>query len=304
MKKLNHEIILLISLLLFVPTTVSCQLPDTLREKVRNSTSNYSIHDDTIPITCSKTLPCLEVRINGKGPYNFLIDLGSNIVLFKQSIVEEANVDILIDRSSGDIVKAGILKIGNSIFSNVHGAAYENLDVDGVIGFNLLKKANFFIDYPNMQFAFIGKEPGQKDSTYIKYELMSRMPYLKSKIGNSISYVNFDTGADLWLYFPLRLKDSLQFKTPVTEFKEMGNNQTGKTMTYMGQIKEDIIFGNYTIVSPYIVFDPNIEDIYVGSSLLNQFKLSFFPNLELVKMDRLEKGNLIVIPKNQKKNSK
>jgi len=295
---------LLTLILLFIPTTLFCQLPDTLRDKVRNSTNYYFIHFDTIPITGSKTLPCLEVRINGKGPYRFLIDLGSNVVLFKQSVVEDANVNILVDRSRGDIVKADLFQIGNSVFNEVHGAAYENLDVDGVIGFNLLKKANFFIDYPNMLFEFIDEEPETKDSSYIKYELIGRMPYLKSKIGNKFSYINFDTGAALWLYFPLQLKDSFQLKTPISEFKEMTNNQTGKVMTYIGQLKDDVIFGNYTISSPVVVFDPNIEDIYVGSSLLNQFKLSFFTKSELVKMDRFEKGKLIVIPIDQKKNSK
>ncbi len=292
------------TVILLAPTFTYCQLPDSLLNTVRNSTTEYLIQYDTVPMTGSKTLPCLTAKINGKGPYNFLIDLGSNVINFKQSLVEETGMDIIIDRNSTDIVKAARLEIGKSLFYNVYGASYPNLDVDGVIGFNLLRNANFFIDYPKMSFAFIQSEPEQKDNTYIKYEVISRMPYLRSAIGKKKVLINFDTGAALWLYFPLHLKDSLQLLTPIKEFRKMTNNQTGRTMTYIGQLGQDVIFGNYTIQSPYVVFDQDIDDIFVGSSLLNQFKLTFYTKQELVKMDRTEKGNLIVIPKNQEKNDK
>lgn len=291
------------SIFLLTPTIVYCQLSDSMRNKVRQSTTEYSIQYDTVPIIGSNTLPCLSVKINGKGPYKFLIDLGSNVVNFKQSIVEETRMEVVVDRSTTDIVKAERLEIGKSIFYNVHGGAYQNLDVDGVIGFNLLRNANFFMDYPHMKFAFIQQETEQKDNAYIRYEIVSRMPYLKSTVENKKVLINFDTGASLWLYFPLRMKDSVQLLTSLEAFREMTNNQTGTTMTYIGKLKGDVVFGNYTIKSPYVIFDPDIDDIFVGSSLLNQFKLSFYTRQELIKMERAEKGNLIVIPKDQGKSN-
>ena len=290
-----------LSIFFLIPTIVYCQLSDSTLNKVRQSTIEYSIQYDTVPIIGSSTLPCLSVKINGKGPYKFLIDLGSNVVIFKQSVVDETRMEVVVDRSTTDIVKAGRLEIGNSVFYDVHGGAYQSLDVDGVIGFNLLRNANFFMDYPNMKFAFIQEDPEQKDDTYIKYEVVSRMPYLRSTVENKKVLINFDTGATLWLYFPLRMKDSVQLLTPLKTFGEMTNNQTGTTMTYIGKLTGDVVFGNYTIKSPHVIFDPDIDDMYVGSSLLNQFKLSFYTKHELVKMDRAEKGNLIVIPKDQGK---
>ena len=99
------------------------------------------------------------------------------------------------------------------------------------------------------------------------------------------------------------MKDSVQLLTSLEAFREMTNNQTGTTMTYIGKLKGDGVFGNYTIKSPYVIFDPDIDDIFVGSSLLNQFKLSFYTRQELIKMERAEKGNLIVIPKDQGKSN-
>ena len=293
----------LISLLLLVPVFAFSQLPDSIVQKIRNSTDKFSVrHDEVIPITGSATLPCLDVKINGKGPYRFLVDLGSNVMVFKQSVVEAAGVKIIVDRSNGDIVKADKFEIGNSEFIDVHGAAYNELDVDGVIGFNLLRKSNFFLDYPNMKFGFISNEPAAQEPTSVKYSVIGRMPYLESKIGNKTCYINFDTGASLWLYFPLNMKDSVQLVSPIKEFKQMSNNQTGKAMTYIGQLKNDVFFGNFRISSPHVIFDPEIEDVFFGSSLLNQFKLTFYTKQEYVNFERNEKGNMIVIPEDQKRN--
>jgi len=179
----------------------------------------------------------------------------------------------------GDIVKANKLEIGSNVFIDVHAASYADLDVDGVIGFNLLKNGNFLLDYVDMKFAFIDAPNLPLDENYISYETLGRMPYLKSKIGKKDAYINFDTGASQWLYFPLTWKDSISFKAPLKDHKVLTNNQTGKTLTYIGQIKEDVSIGNYTLKTPYVIFDPEIEDLFIGSSLLHDFKLFFYPAL-------------------------
>ncbi len=287
--------------ILLLPKIGYPQLSDSLLNKVRTATSDFFIQPDTLKMAGSKTLPCLEVLINGKGPYIFLVDLGSNVMLFKQSVVEATNTKIVVDRTRGDIVNVNKFQIGNSLFLNVHGAAYEDLDVDGVIGYNLLSKSNFYLDYPEMRFAFIIENTHSPDSGFTSIHTIGRMPYLRSRIEEKDYYMNFDTGATLWLYFPLHLKDSIKLSAPLREFKKMHNNQTGTTMTYIGQLQSDVPFGPYTIKAPFVVFDPNIEDIYVGSSLLSQFKLIFYPEQGLVKMIRNSGNLLLSIPADQKR---
>ena len=45
----------------------------------------------------------------------------------------------------------------------------------------------------------------------------------------------------------------------------MHNNQTGIAQTYIGTINEDIELGKFVIKSPIVVFDPDIDDVFVGA---------------------------------------
>lgn len=287
---------LILFFLLVSPNISFGQFSENLLNKIRYASEDYYIARDTLPITGSNTLPCLDIMINGKGPYRFLIDLGSSVLNFKQSVVLDAKMNIVVDRERGDIAMANKIQIGKSVFLNVYGAVYEDLDVDGVVGFNLIGKGNFMMDYPNMKFAFIQEIDEPKDSTYSKYEEIGRMPYLKCKIGKKSAYINFDTGASGWLYFPSSFKDSLNFKTAIRNGEEMWNNQTGTTQSTNAQISDNVSFGNFVIKEPNVIFLPDIEDIFVGSSLLNDFKLTFYTSQKLVKMDRDKESNIIIIP--------
>ena len=174
---------------------------------------------DTLTVTGSNTLPCLDLMINNHGPYKFLIDLGSNVVNFKQSVVKDAEINIVVDRERGDIAVANSIQIGGSYFLNVYGAVYEDLDVDGVLGFNIIGKGNFMLDYPNMRFAFVSEINEPVDSTYIKYTELGRLPYINSRLADKNILINFDTGASGWLYFPSAMQDSIILKTPVKKSK-------------------------------------------------------------------------------------
>jgi len=295
--------ILIFLFLLVSPNITFGQFSENLLNKIRYASEDYYIARDTLSITGSNTLPCLDIMINNKGPYRFLIDLGSSVMNFKQSVVLDAKMNIIVDRERGDIAMANKIQIGKSVFLNVYGAVYEDLDVDGVIGFNLIGKMNFMMDYPNMKFAFISETNELKDSTYSQYEEIGRMPYLKAKIGDKYAYINFDTGASGWLYFPSSFKDSLNFKTAIRNGKEVWNNQTGTTQSAKAQISDNVSFGNFVIKEPLVVFLSDIDDIFVGSSLLKDFKLTFYISQKLVKMNRDKENDIIIIPVEEKTTS-
>jgi len=84
-------------LLLLFGYLANAQLSETLLNKVRHSTDEFYLSRDTLSIVGTKSLPCLEVKINGKGSYNFLIDLGSNVLLIKQSVVNKSSAELLLD---------------------------------------------------------------------------------------------------------------------------------------------------------------------------------------------------------------
>lgn len=152
------------------------------------------------------------------------------------------------------------------------------------------------MDYPRMQFAFIADLAMPVDSSFMAYEVRGRMPYLKSTIGDKQILINFDTGASGWLYFPSAMKDSINFRTPIKNNGKVWNNQTGTRQSAKAQINEDVRFGNYIIPSPTVIFLPDINDIFVGSSFFKDFKLTFYISQKLVKIENNSDNYVIHIP--------
>ncbi|MCB0655170.1 MAG: clan AA aspartic protease [Saprospiraceae bacterium] len=293
MFRLICSLILAIHLL---PLTGYGQFSASLLQKIRSASEDYYLSRDTLPITGSRTLPCLDVTLNGKGPYRFLIDLGSNVVNFKKSVAEEAGLELVVPRDQGTIAMVRQLTFGGNVFLNVYGAIYDDLDVDGVLGYNLLGKSNFCMDYQTMRFGYVGPLEDRPDDHYLPFEVLGRIPYVKTRIGSKEIYLNFDTGASGWLYFPETWKDSLILSSSLQAGNNLWNNQTGHTRTSYAQLKENIPFGYYHITKPTVVFLPEVEDAFVGSALLSDFQLTFYPDQKVVKMVRAIPDRQILVP--------
>ena len=80
--------------------------PDLL-EAVRTGPSEVRLEADSaaIPLHGPRNLPLVEARVNGKGPWRFLVDLGSNVVIFRRDVIDAAGAEVVVERSGTDIVR-------------------------------------------------------------------------------------------------------------------------------------------------------------------------------------------------------
>jgi hypothetical protein len=65
-------------------------IPDSLLQHLRAGASRLVLPGDSValPLVGTRAFPLVEVRVNGTGPYRFLIDLGSNVTLLRRSVVD------------------------------------------------------------------------------------------------------------------------------------------------------------------------------------------------------------------------
>ncbi|MFW9891767.1 MAG: retropepsin-like aspartic protease [Candidatus Thorarchaeota archaeon] len=112
------------------------------------------------------------VHINGKGPYNFVVDTGAGNTVMTPGLAEKVGIEAQavqgIARGIGGDVElkmAGLesLSVGPAQITNSQivvidlskvspkGCLIEN----GIIGYDFLKNFETIIDYPNMQFSFL-----------------------------------------------------------------------------------------------------------------------------------------------------
>lgn len=257
-------------------------LDPKLVEEIRRGPAEIKLNEPIVSarIVGNQTLPLLTVAINGRGPFRMLIDFGSNVNLLRDSVARSSEAHMIVDRERNDIMRVREITIGKATFRDIVVGATDNLDVDGVLGFNFFRGLLVSIDFPRMNLELSwGRLPEPDGREILAFEVDQRMPFLPVMFGNERVLVNFDTGASGWLVMPSEFKGKLQFAVPLVPGPTMWNNQTGHTRVEIGRLAVDLQFGSYNVVLPRIEIDSGASFPFFGCSLLNRFSLTFdIPN--------------------------
>jgi predicted aspartyl protease len=239
------------------------------------------------PLLGTRDLPLVEARVNGRGPYRLLVDLGSNVVLLRRDVVDEAGVEVVVERPGTDIVRMDRLEIGGARYAHVHAGSYDELDVDGVIGYNLLSLSSFTLDFPGQGLAIHRDSlPSADGEGVLEYVVQDRLPYLPVTVNETDSLLlNFDTGATNWIVMPPSMADSLDWISDPRPGPLLFNNQTGAVRNTIARLDGVVEFGRYRIERPVVFFDPEVEDAWLGAALLADYVLGFDPLRSRVRIE-------------------
>jgi hypothetical protein len=242
--------------------------PETLAALRRGAESrNVPAAGARVALLGPRALPLVEVSINGAGPYRFLVDLGSNVVIVRRSIADAAGMHVLMERPGTDIVRADEVRMGDVVFSSVVMGAYDELDVDGVLGYNILQGDELALDFP-ARILELGPAAFAEGGPAMEYVVEGRLPYLPAHVGDRAMKLNLDTGATNWIVFPEAWISWLPLVAPPVPGPVLFNNQTGATRNRIGQLAVDLVVGPHVIRRPVIFFDPEVDDAWLGSALL------------------------------------
>jgi hypothetical protein len=231
-----------------------------------------------VPLVGGKDRPLVEVTLNGKGPYRFLLDAGGNVVTLKRSVAVAVGATPLRLREARDVVRLESLDLGGATFHQVVAVAEPELDVDGVLGFNVFTRGLLTLDYPAQRLTWTpaGTLPrGTGQESIMTYELRDRMPYVPLHLGAETLWFNLDTGATRSFYLPARMQERFSLAGPVTEGPRLWNQATGSFSTRQGRLARDLRLGPHTFERPVVVFSTNTEELLLGSGALKDFVVTF-----------------------------
>lgn len=255
-------------------------LPDSLVERIRAGAAGLVLPGDSVvlPLVGTPTLPLVEVMINGTGPYRFLIDLGSNVTLLRRNVVDASRSTVLVERPTSDIVHVEALTLGGARLEGVTVASYDELDVDGVLGYNVLQYSSFTLDFPSQRLVLHRDSlPPPDGQTVFAYQLAGRMPYVTVRLGHDSLLVNLDTGATEWMTVPPSSQSRLRWAAPPVPGRTTFNNQTGSTQVLEGRLADTLRFGELTIISPLVYVNPDAEDAWLGAAAMAGAVWTFDP---------------------------
>lgn len=238
----------------------------------------------------SNSQPMVQVMVNGKGPFTFIIDTGAGGTVLNADLAKEIGLQEKGEVRIGDpnnpegatakLVQIKSLEIAGAKFEDFRAVAWNQKILKmpgsprGVLGFPLFRDVLLKYDFPEKALLISrGELPPANGETILDYTTPDGIPNLTVAVAGVNVLSHLDTGASGFLMLPetmatqVPLKDSLRVVAQAMLATSM--------MTLKGaRLASTFRFGGHDYVEPDVVFSP-LSKANLGSSLLRAYAMTF-----------------------------
>jgi hypothetical protein len=248
-------------------------------------------------------MPVVEVKLNGQGPFAFMIDTGAGM----QADIDTSVATRLKLQPNGRVlngdpsrendrqvetVRIDSLFLGGAEFRNVIAVVRPQKitsdypDVDGILGFALFTEYLLTLDYPAMQVRLArGALPNANGDDILSFELEDRIPVIEVAIGKMRVRAHVDSGNFVaGFILPEEIVEQLRLLSPpviVGRARSVSNQIELK----QAQLRDTIRLGRFDFPQATITF-PALSDTNVGFKVLREFTLTFDQQTRRLKLER------------------
>ena len=269
------------------------------------------------PMQMRGWMPVVEVKLNGQGPFAFMIDTGAGMQAdIDTSVAERLHLQPSGRAINGDpsgendrevatvtiesIMIGGVAKgtrarrTGDGVveFRNVtaivrpHKITKDYPDVDGILGFALFSDYLLTLDYPAMEVRLArGALPPANGAEILDLEIENRVPMVELAIGKIKVPAHVDSGNFVaGFILPEEIVEQLPLLSqpvPVGSARSVNNQIELKQV----QLRSSIRLGGFEYSQPTVTF-PALSDTNVGYKILREFTLTFDQKNGRLKLER------------------
>jgi hypothetical protein len=243
----------------------------------------------------------LQARVNGRGPFTFMLDTGGHTLLSPHLVAELGLRPVGAAATSGTgeghqvsgFVKVRDIAIGGLHLRNqmgfateIYDPAVEGLRVDGMVGFELVRRFATTVDYGARQLTFTA--PASFDpqglGQPIRFKFYDHLPWAPGAIDGTPAHMDIDTGSrsEIDVTSPFVRAHQLRARFPNGVRAVTGWGMGGASHSYVVRLPS-VALGPFTIERPVAYLsesrvsslsDPNVDG-NVGGGLLKRFVVSF-----------------------------
>jgi hypothetical protein len=212
--------------------------------------------------------PLVEVSVNGKGPYRFILDTGASDTVVDDKLRDELALPPatgpaahLANGSPTELIKIDDLRIGDA---SLRGVVANLLPLSRMFGGGdpprgVLSAASFpgylvVLDYPGKRVLIRkGELPAADARTRFEYTAEQILPNVPVRIGETEVRVHVDSGSPGSLTLPAKYLKELPL---ASEPAEVGRARTahGEFSIWSAQVKGSIELGRYKLDLPAVQF--------------------------------------------------
>jgi hypothetical protein len=257
--------------------------------------NKLSIGGDDIKARQQETRMTVEVQVNGRGPYHFVVDSGADTSAVGLRIARDLQLPLaspvilngMTDRNLVDRVKLASLTLGPSTIGNLEVPALreEDLGGDGMIGIDALIRQRLMMDFENR---LIKVEDARRPVEHFADEIVitarlqhGQLILTQVRAGGLALNAVIDTGSEITIG-NLALRDKILSSSRTKDWTVSATGVTGKTVDLqLGWIRE-LRVGSITMrdvpiafadVPPFKVFGlADQPALLLGTDILEAFR--------------------------------
>jgi hypothetical protein len=256
----------------------------------------------TLPFRLLNNHIYVQATVNGKGPYTFIVDTGGHTLLSPHLIAEVGlkAVGEAISSGAGDghsttgfvhfdeIAIGGVrLKDQMGFATDIYDEAIEGIPVDGMVGFELIRRMVTTIDYGKQTISFADPgtfKPVKALGVAVPFVFYDHLPNVQGSVLGFPARFDIDTGSrsEIDLTSPFVKAHDLHARFSKGASAVTGWGVGGPGRDYMvrlsslmlGPVKVDDIAAGLSEAKGGSIADPNYEG-NIGSALLKRFVVTF-----------------------------
>lgn len=255
----------------------------------------------TVPFRLLNNHVYVQAKVNGKGPYTFIVDTGGHTLLSPHLIAEIPLKSVGEAISSGagdghsttgfvhfDEIAIGDVRLNDEMgfATDIYDRSIEGIAVDGMVGFELIRRMVTTIDYGRQTITF--SDPARfhpKDAGLaVPFVFYDHLPNVKGTVAGLPARFDIDTGSRAEVDFtsPFVQAHDLRAKFAKGTSAVVGWGVGGPARSYMvrlasltlGPIAVSNIAAGLSEAKGGSLSDPNYDG-NVGSALLKRFVVTF-----------------------------
>jgi predicted aspartyl protease len=233
--------------------------------------------------------PFVDVMVNGKGPFRFVIDTGTGgQALVTPELADELGLpaagQIQLDDPSGQgrrsvpVVLIQSLQVAGVEFTGVKAVRHPLSGVpnscDGLLGFALFRDYLLTLDFPNQRITLgSGAVAPDGERSVLAFRMPDGVPITTLRIGDLREDALIDSGGD-GLSLPEHLAAQLKFAVDPVVFAS-GESLSTHFAIKAAKLASDVRLGGYTFERPFVEIHAAFPQANFGSSPMQNFALTF-----------------------------
>jgi hypothetical protein len=263
------------------------------------------------PIELRRSMPFVQVLVDGKGPFTFGIDTGTGSeALVAPALAEKLGLQPKGSVQAGDpsgknprqlpLVQVATLSVAGVELRDVTAAVYQPSQAegpcDGILGFPLFKDWLLTLDYPASRLTLgTGRLTPSTDGSVVAFRTPDEVPVVDLVIGTEKVPAIIDSrGAGLAI--PASLAERVRLLgDPVVIGR--GRTISGEFEIRGAQLADDVQLGGYRFRQPFVALHPSFPVGNVGGAVLRLLVVTFDQRSKLLRIEAPERT--LVLPRPQ-----